>query len=543
MTAARPAPASFRILICDELAPQAMEVFKSKGFEPEVAIGMKEDELVARVKGVHALVVRSATKVTRRVIEAADVLRVVGRAGVGVDNVDCDAASERGVVVMNTPTGNTTTTAELALALMFALARHVTKADRETKKGGWGKKGMMGTEITGKTLGVIGLGRIGRVVADRALGLKMKVLAHDPFVNAAFAAGLPAGASPMAGVELADLDTLLARSDFVTLHVPLLDGTRNLLSKERIAKMKKGARLINCARGGLVDEAAALDAVEKKHLAGLAFDVLAEEPPAKEHPLLGKDDVIVTPHLGASSNEAQLNVAIDVARQISEFLLEGVANNAVNVPAVGSQDLREVGPYVVLSEKLGAFLAQVAGASIQKLELTVSGEIAKKDWRHVPLALLSSVLRQNHDEGVNFVNAPLFAKERGLQLFERAEPEHGVYPSSITVRATDARGGAHTVEGTLFGRSPRITRFDELELDLEPKGCVLVTRHADEPGVVGALGTLLARHQVNIRRVELGPASAGLAMGLLSLYGEPSQAVLDDVRKLPAVREARLLKL
>lgn len=535
MTAARPSPASFKILICDELAPQAMEVFRSRGFEPEVATGMKEDELVARVKGVHALVVRSATKVTRRVIEAADVLRVVGRAGVGVDNVDCDAASERGVVVMNTPTGNTTTTAELALALMFALARHVAKADRETKQGGWGKKGMMGTEITGKTLGVIGLGRIGRVVADRALGLKMKVLAHDPF--------LPAGASPMAGVELADLDTLLARSDFVTLHVPLLDGTRNLLSKERIAKMKKGARLINCARGGLVDEAAALDAVEKKHLAGLALDVLAEEPPAKGHPLLGKDDVLVTPHLGASSNEAQLAVAVDVARQIAEFLLDGVANNAVNVPAVGSQDLREVGPYVVLSEKLGAFLAQVAGGPITKLELTVSGEIAKKDWRHVPLALLSSVLRQNHDHGVNFVNAPLLAKERGLQLFERAEPEHGVYPSCITVRATDARGGAHTVEGTLFGRSPRITRFDELELDLEPKGCVLVTRHADEPGVVGALGTLLGRHGVNIRRVELGPAGAGLAMGLLSLYGTPSQALLDDVKKLPAVREARLLSL
>ncbi|MFO1010280.1 MAG: phosphoglycerate dehydrogenase [Planctomycetota bacterium] len=535
MTSARPSPASFRILICDELAPQAMQVFQSKGFEPEVAIGLKEDELVARVKDVHALVVRSATKVTRRVIEAAPALRVVGRAGVGVDNVDCDAASARGVVVMNTPTGNTTTTAELALALMFALARHVTKADRETKKGGWGKKGMMGTEITGKTLGVVGLGRIGRVVADRALGLKMKVLAHDPF--------LPAGASPMAGVELVDLDTLLARSDFVTLHVPMLDGTKNLLSKERIAAMKKGARLINCARGGLVDEAAVLQAVEEKRLAGAAFDVLAEEPPAKDNPLLGKDDVLVTPHLGASSNEAQLAVAVDVAHQIADFLLDGVANNAVNVPAVGAQDLREVGPYVVLSEKLGAFLAQVATAPITKLELTVSGELAKKDYRHVPLALLSSVLRQNHDHGVNFVNAPLLAKERGLQLFERKEAAHALYQSCLSVRATSSDGTAHLVEGTLFGQSPRITRFDELELDLDPKGPVLITRHADVPGVVGLLGTELGRHKVNIRRVELAPSGAGLATGILALYDEPSAAVLAALKTLEPVRDARLVRL
>ncbi|MBK7876536.1 MAG: phosphoglycerate dehydrogenase [Planctomycetes bacterium] len=535
MSTARPSPASFRILICDELAPQAMEVFKSKGFEPEVAIGLKEDELVARVKDVHALVVRSATKVTRRVIEAAPALRVVGRAGVGVDNVDCDAASARGVVVMNTPTGNTTTTAELALALMFALARHVTKADRETKKGGWGKKGMMGTEITGKTLGVIGLGRIGRVVADRALGLKMKVLAHDPYLNS--------GAAPMAGIELADLDTLLAKSDFVTLHVPMLDGTKNLLSKERIATMKKGARLINCARGGLVDEAAVLQAIEEKRLAGAAFDVLAEEPPAKDHPLLGKDDVIVTPHLGASSNEAQLAVAVDVAHQIADFLLDGVANNAVNVPAVGAQDLREVGPYVVLSEKLGAFLAQVATAPITKLELTVSGELAKKDFRHVPLALLSSVLRQNHDHGVNFVNAPLLAKERGLQLFERKEAAHALYQSCLSVRATSTDGTAHLVEGTLFGQSPRITRFDELELDLDPKGPVLITRHADVPGVVGLLGTELGKHKVNIRRVELAPSGAGLATGILALYDEPSAAVLAALKTLQPVRDARLIRL
>ncbi len=531
----RPSPASFRILICDELAPQALEVFRARGFEPEVALGLKEPELIAKVGDVHALVVRSATKITRKVIEAAPNLHVVGRAGVGVDNVDCDAASERGVVVMNTPTGNTVTTAELALALLFSLARHVPKGDRETRKGSWAKKGMMGTEITGKTLGVVGLGRIGKVVADRALGLKMKVLAFDPY--------LPAGTRAPAGVELVELDALLAASDFVTLHVPMSDATANLISKERIARMKKGARLINCARGGLVDEAAALEAVEAGKLAGAAFDVLAEEPPAKEHPLLGKENIVVTPHLGASSNEAQLAVAVDIAAQIADFLLEGVANNAVNAPAVGAQDLREVGPYVLLSEKLGSFLAQTCERPIRKLELTVSGELAGKDHRHVPLALLASVLRQGMDAGVNFVNAPILAKERGLELFQRAQDEDDTYHSCVRVRATLDDGSARSIAGTVFGRSPRIVELDSLELDLEPKGPVLITRHADEPGVVGLLGTLLGRHKVNIRRIELGPSSGGLATGVLALYDAPGAAVLEELRKLPQVKSARLVRL
>lgn len=537
--ASNPGPASFRVLICDELAPQAMEVFKSRGFEPEVAIGLKEPELVAKVGDVHALVVRSATKITRKVLEAAPNLKVVGRAGVGVDNVDCDAASERGVVVMNTPTGNTVTTAELALALLFSLARHVPKADRETRKGSWAKKGMMGTEITGKTLGVVGLGRIGKVVADRALGLKMKVLAYDPYLQQ----GLPTGTRAPAGVELVELDALLAASDFVTLHVPMTDATANLISKERIARMKKGARLINCARGGLVDEAAALEAVEAGKLAGAAFDVLAEEPPAKEHPLLGKENIVVTPHLGASSNEAQLAVAVDIAHQIAEFLLEGVANNAVNAPAVAAADLREVGPYVLLSEKLGAFLAQICERPIRKLELTISGEIAGKDHRHIPLALVASVLRQGMDAGVNFVNAPLLAKERGLELFQRTQEEDELFHSAVRVRATLDDGSARSVAGTVFGRAPRIVALDELELDLEPSGPVLITRHADEPGVVGALGTLLGKHKVNIRRIELGPSSGGLATGVLALYEAPPAAVLEELRKLPQVRAARIVRL
>ena len=540
----RTSPASFRIVICDELSPAAMEIFRERGFEPEVKVGLGEKDLVAIAPGVHAFVVRSATKITRAVIEAAADLRVVGRAGVGVDNVDSEAATERGVVVMNTPTGNTVTTAELAITLLTSLARHVPRADRLVKQGKWTKKGLTGTEISGKTLGVVGLGRIGRVVADRGLGLKMNVVAHDPYLSADTGSGI-------AGVELVDLDTLLAQSDFVSLHVPFTESTRNLISREKLALMKVGARLVNAARGGLVDEAALLDALEKGRLAGAALDVFAEEPPAKDHPLLLRDDVIATPHLGASSEEAQFQVAVDVAAQICEFLLEGVAHNAVNAPAVSAQALREVAPYALSCEKLGSFLAQVSDQPIRKLELTIAGEISAQDTRHLPLLLLASVLRhQGIDEGVNLVNAPVLARQRGLTLFESREEHDAVFQSAVHVRATCEGGETHAASAAVFGRrQPRIVAFDGLELDLDPKGPVLITRHADQPGVVGLLGTVLGRHGVNIRRIELGPATTagtvapGLATGVLSLYEEPKESVLAELRGLEPVRTVRIVRL
>jgi D-3-phosphoglycerate dehydrogenase len=542
-TSNRLPPAEHRILICDELSAAALDVFRQKGFEPEVRVGMTEDQLALAVPGVHALVVRSATKVTRRVIEASDRLRVVGRAGVGVDNVDCDAATERGVVVMNTPTGNSVTTAELAVALIVSLARHVPRADRLMKAGTWTKKGLTGTELTGKTLGVVGFGRIGRVVAERGLGLRMNVLAHDPF--------LAPGAATMPGVDLVDLAHLLARADFVTLHVPFSDATRNMISKERIALMKKGARLVNAARGGLVDEQALLEALEKGHLGGAALDVFETEPPAKDSKLVLRDDVIATPHLGASSHEAQHQVAIDVADQICEFFLDGVANNAVNVPAVGADALRELAPWIQLAEKMGAMLAQVASKPVQKLELTISGALAQKDSRHVPLALLTGLLRnQGLDASVNFVNAPVLARERGVTLFEARGPEEMGFQSSITVRASGAEAaGSHCVTGTVIARKPMVVAYDGLRIDLPPKGPVLITRHDDQPGVVGLLGTVLGSHRVNIRRIELGPATemtpagVGLATGILSLYEEPSAAALTQLRNLEPVREVRLIRL
>ncbi|MSR61046.1 MAG: phosphoglycerate dehydrogenase [Planctomycetes bacterium] len=528
-----------RILISDELDPAAIEVFRRAGFEPEVKTGMKEDELCQAIRGVDALVVRSATKVTRRVLEAADALRVVGRAGIGVDNVDLEAATERGVVVMNTPRGNATTTAELAIALLLALARHIPRADRLVRSGKWKAKGLVGTEVFGKTLGVIGLGRIGKLVAERGRGIGMKVVAYDPYLAGE---GM---ASPMAGVELLELDALLTRADFLSVHVPLNDSTKNLLSWEQFARVKPGARLIQAARGGVVDEEAVLDALTTGKLAGAAFDVLVEEPPSKDHPLLARDDVIVTPHLGASSEEAQLRVALDIAEQIANFLKNGVAENAVNAPTLPAEAMGEMGPYLLLAEKLGSYLAQRTQGQIRKVELTVGGEIARHA-EHLKLAFLVGVLRHSHDKSVNFVNAPALARERGILVLESREERPDFRGGELSVRATEKAGGkAHTVAGTVFGREPRITAVDGLRLDLVPKGVLLVTRHKDQPGVLGQIGSILGRYQINIQRLELAPASdAGAAAhGYLTLSPEPGPPVLEALRSIPAIEELQLLRL
>lgn len=541
----------FRVLVCDELAPAAEELFRNAGCELETRLGLGEAELCEAVKGRDALVVRSATKLTRKVIEAADRLAVIGRAGVGVDNIDCDAATERGVVVMNTPDGNTLSAAELALAHLFALARHLPRADRAARAG-WKKKGLMGTELTGKTLGVIGLGRIGRAVAQRALGLELVVLAHDPF--------LASGAeSPVRGVELTTLDDLLARSDFVTLHVPLNDGTRNLLSRERLARMKRGARVINAARGGLIDEAALIEALDSGQLRGAALDVLAEEPPSATNPLLARDDVILSPHLGASSDEAQRNVAVEIALQIVGFLVDGVAKNAVNAPAADAATLRRLAPYLKLAERAGSFLAQLLAEPLERLELTLGGALADSDPHQPRLAALVGALRPSLGDAVNFVNAPRFARERALELFQA--PERDPARPALALRAIGRSGRERRVVGDVFGGAPRFVGYGELRIDLEPEGALIVTRHADQPGVVGTVGTLLGRHGVNIRRIELGPlaapapanepasaastptpAASGDALGLWSLYAAPPRAALLELAALPTVRAVEFVR-
>jgi len=535
----RLSPSETRILICDELSSIAMETFKENGFSPEVCTGMSEDELVAAAPGVHAMVVRSATKVTRRVIEAAGELRIVGRAGVGIDNVDRQAATENGVIVMNTPLGNTVTTAELAISLMCSLSRHIPKADRGTRSGSWKKKGLMGTELTGKTLGVIGLGRIGQVAAKRALGLEMNVIAHDPYLSSR------GGDSPISAVDLVELDELLSQADFVTLHVPLLDSTRNLISEEKLALMKPSARLINAARGGLVDEAALAVALEEGRLAGAALDVMAEEPPAPDHPLVGRDDVILTPHLGASSHEAQENVARQVAEQISTFFIEGVAKNAVNAPAVPAETLREIAPYVLLAEKLGAFLRQRCDGAVKKLEITVSGE-AKGSAEYLSLATLVGLLRSG-EMGANYVNANLLATERNIRVLNAVDEEAGAYQSLIKVRASTQGGeDSHLVTGTIFGRSPRFVRIDDLHLDLDPSGDLLMTRHHDRPGVMGQLGTMIGESGLNISRLELGTAKSqedDIALAFFSLDDGPSDALVGSIRALDPIEEVLTIKL
>ena len=531
---------SERVLIADDLSSEAVSIFTARGFTPEVRVGLKEDQLVEAIRDVDALLVRSATKVTRRVLQAAPKLSVVGRAGVGVDNVDVDAATERGVVVMNAPAGNTTTTAELAIALLVALSRNLTRADRAVRAGEWKKRSsLIGSEVTGKTLGVVGLGRIGRAVAQRARGLELDVIAHDPF--------LAGDKSPVEGVELVTLAELLAKSDFVTLHVPFTDTTRNLLSRERLFAMKRGARLINAARGGLVDEKALVEALESGHLRGAALDVFEKEPPPADHPLLSRDDVILTPHLGASSEEAQRNVAVEIAEQVCDFLLDGVARNAVNLPPVSAQTLRELAPYVLLAEKLGSFLSQVAQGPIDMLDVSLSGEVARKDAHYVALAVLVGVLRAGTDTPLNFVNAPTLAKERGVRFVESQDNQAHFLHSLIKARAV-ARGTnrVHVVAGSVFGRTPRIVQIDEHHLDLSPSGPLIVTTHVDQPGVVGLLGTVLGKHGVNIKKIELGPsekAADGLARGFLSLYDAPARVVIDELAGLAPVRSAQLVQL
>jgi D-3-phosphoglycerate dehydrogenase len=530
-----------RTLICDDLDPRAAEILREAGLDVTVKTGMDEAALIREARDVDALVVRSATRITRKVIEAAPRLRVVGRAGIGVDNVDCEAATERGVVVMNTPTGNATTTAEHAIALLCALARHVPRADRMVRAGGWKKKGgLVGTELTAKTLGVVGLGRIGRLVAERALGLRMKVVAYDPYLA-------QGQASPLAGVELLALAELLARADFLTLHVPLSDATRNLIAWDELALLKPGARLINASRGGVVDEEAVLDALVEGRLAGAAFDVLKDEPPAADHPFLARDDVILTPHLGASSAEAQERVALDIARQIAAFLVDGVAENAVNAPALGPDTIAALAPFLLLAERMGSLLAQLVGGPVRKLEITLGGDVAKDGHEHLKLALLVGALRGSGAEGVNFVNAPLVAAELGLRVLVSINDDAVYRHGEIKARASAKAGGAsHVAKGAVFGREPRIVRIDGVHLDLPPKGPLLLTRHADAPGVLGRIGTVLGAHGVNIRRVELGPPTDerdGLACAFLTLYDEPASEVLDALRALEPIRQVDLVRL
>src|SRR5688572_17503134 len=438
-----------KVLISDKMDPKAAQIFRDRGIHVDEITGKTPDELKAIISQYDGLAIRSATKVTKAVLDAAPRLKVIGRAGIGVDNVDIPYASAKGVVVMNTPFGNSITTAEHAIALMFALARQLPEANAQTQSGKWPKNDFMGVEVTGKTLGLIGAGNIGSIVADRALGLHMKVIAFDPFLSEERAVEL--------GVEKVELDQLLARADFITLHTPLTDQTRNILSRDNLARTKRGVRIVNCARGGLVDEAALKDALESGHVGGAALDVFVEEP-AKENPLFGAPGLIATPHLGASTTEAQVNVAIQVAEQMSDFLVRGGVINALNMPSLTAEEAPRLRPYMELAEKLGSLVGQVEGRQIEGVAIEVEGATAGLNQKPITGAVLAGLMRV-YSDSVNMVNAPFLAKERGLDVREVRHDREGDYHTLVRVTATTPDGD-RSVAGTLFGRSaPRLVEI------------------------------------------------------------------------------------
>ncbi len=526
-----------RVLVSDKLAPEGIQLLKdTKGLEVTVRTEWEPGELLREIKGYHALIIRSATRVTAEVIEAADRLKVVGRAGIGVDNVDQQAASKKGIVVMNTPTANTVTTAEHALAMLVALARRIPQATASMRAGKWEKSKFSGVELFEKVLGLVGLGNIGSIVARRALGLGMQVVAYDPFISAERAEQL--------GVELVELEDLFRRADFISAHVPLTEQTRNLFREENFAKMKTGVHIVNCARGGVVDEDDLVEAVRAGKVAGAALDVFEKEPLDPKSSLLAVEEIILTPHLGASTAEAQRKVAVEVARQVVDFLTRGVIKNAVNMPSVDPETLIKIQPYLDLSSRLGRFVGQVVEGRMQEVRVEYSGEVAAGDVRPLTATLLEGLLKPILKEGVNLVNAPLLARERGIKVMESTTSETADYTSLITVSLVTDKG-RRTVSGTLFGRKdPRIVRLDGYELEVIPDGQLLVFTNEDRPGVIGKMGTLLGDNDINIARMQLGrKARLQDAVAVLTVDSKISEAVMDEIRKLPFIKYVRQLEV
>ena len=521
-----------KVLISDKMSPKAAEIFRARGVEVDEKPGLTKDELIAIIGDYDGLAIRSATKVTKDVLAAATHLKVVGRAGIGVDNVDVPAASSRGVVVMNTPFGNSITTAEHAIALMFALARQLPEADASTQAGKWEKNRFMGVEVTGKTLGLIGAGNIGSIVADRALGLKMRVIAYDPFLT-------PERAQDI-GIEKVSLDDLLARADFITLHTPLTDSTRNILSRENLEKTKKGVRIINCARGGLIDEAALKDGLDSGHIGGAALDVFVEEP-AEKSPLFGTPNFISTPHLGASTAEAQVNVAIQVAEQMADFLISGGVTNALNVPSLSAEEAPRLKPYMALAEQLGTLVGQLVSEEIRGVTVEVEGAAAALNIKPITAAVLAGLMRQ-HSDTVNMVNAPHLARERNIDVAEVRHERETDYHTlvRVTIRTPD---GERSVAGTLFGNAtPRLVEMFGIKVEADMAGPMLYVVNEDKPGFIGRLGTTLGEAGVNIGTFHLGRRDAGgEAIVLLSVDQPVGEPLMWAICRLPGVRTVKSL--
>ncbi len=525
-----------RVLVSDDLSVEGVEIMRNAGLQVDVKVGLKAPELEAIIPEYDALAVRSATKVNAALLDRAARLKVVGRAGVGVDNVDLAAATRRGVIVMNTPGGSSTTVAELTLAHMLALARHVAQATASVKAGKWEKKKFQGRELAGKTLGVVGIGNIGSVVVERCRAMKMRVVAYDPFISDDAAAKL--------GVAQVPLDELWAQSDVVSLHVPLTEQTRNLVNAQALAKMKRGALLVNCARGGLVDERALADALASGHLGGAALDVFEKEPPPPDHPLFGLGNFICTPHLGASTEEAQSAVAVAIAEQLAAYLTRGEIKNAVNVPSIPREVMDSIAPYLALAEKLGSLAAQIAPPSIREVHLELAGELSTAPHRAIAAAVLKGLLRHVLDQPVNEVSAPAIARERGLILREDLNPEAHDYVSQLTVTLRGT-GGDASVAGTVFARRElRLVRVNVFRLEAVPEGDIILCENDDAPGVVGNIGTALGHAGVNIARIFLSRDSERRsAFSLIAVDSAPTPEILEELRRLEHVRSVRSVHL
>src|SRR6187431_395293 len=523
-----------KVLISDALSSAAVQIFKDRGIEVDFQpnLGKDKDKLAEIIGNYDGLAIRSATKVTPKILEKAKNLKVIGRAGIGVDNVDIPAATAKGVIVMNTPFGNSITTAEHAISLMLALARQIPKADTSTRAGKWEKNKFMGVEIFGKTLGVIGCGNIGSIVADRATGLRMKVVAFDPFLSQERAADL--------GVEKVELDELFRRADFITLHTPLTDKTRNIVNAGAIKNMKKGVRIINCARGGLVDEAALYEALKSGQVAGAAFDVFVTEP-ATENPLFHLPNVVCTPHLGAATSEAQENVALQIAEQMSDYLLRGAITNAINFPSISAEEAPKLKPFIELAEKLGSFAGQLTESGISKVQITYEGNVAAMKIKAITSAVLSGLLRPMLGD-VNVVSAPVVAKERGMVVDEIVRAAQSDYESLITVAVTTERQ-ERSVSGTVYhDGKPRLVDIKGIRVDAEFGKSMIYITNEDKPGFIGSFAGLLGAAKINIATFHLGRvAQGGDAIALVEIDGAVPPDVLAKVQALPQVKQAKAL--
>jgi D-3-phosphoglycerate dehydrogenase len=525
-----------RVLVNDKLGPGGLDLLRQAGIELDGRQGLKDAALQEALQAADGVIVRSDTRITADLLENPGKLRAVVRAGVGVDNIDVKAATRRGIVVMNTPGGNTVSAAEHTIAMLMALARHIAAADASIHQGKWERGKFVGTQLAGKTLGVVGLGRIGREVARRAAGLDMKVIGFDPFLA-------PERAGQLGIESVTDLDQLLPRCDFLTVHTPLTDETRDLIGAQQIARMKRSARLLNCARGGIINEEALAEALRSGQLAGAALDVFVQEPPG-DHPLLKLPNLVVTPHLGASTTEAQESVALEAAQLLIDFLTRGVVQFAVNMAAVDRTELQELRLYVDMARRLGLLHAQMSQGAIRRAELSYRGEVARRSTRLITAAFAAGLLEFRLDQNVNIVNAELLARERGIDLVEQTSPKKGDFGTLIKADVLTEKK-TYTAAATLFGNQfLRLVQLGPYHLDTFMDGVMLIFTHRDVPGLIGYIGTIFGKHQVNIAQMTVGrQVAGGEAIAVLNLDSPPPEDALKEVRSHPQISSLSVVKL